>query len=116
VARQHAGEKKRKGAPATAAPAAIRAESTLPACPLRGGVLSIVARQAAVAVQRATPAAVGAALLLERKSSAFNAGSSATKRTHAGRIRRCCLKATAPAEPFSDGAADCGTRFSGGNK
>lgn len=51
-------------------------------------------------VQRAPPAAVGAALLLERKSSAFNAGSSATNRTHTGRIRRCCLTFTRPAELF----------------
>jgi hypothetical protein len=51
------------------------------------GTPGIVAQNAAVAIQRAGPAAVGAALPLERKSSDCNAGSSRTNRTQDGNIR-----------------------------
>jgi hypothetical protein len=90
VPRQHLGKEDRDGASAAAAPPAVGAKGALAARSLCGGGGGIVTREAAVTVQRAPLAAVWAALLLERKSSAFNAGSSGTKRTHAGRMRRWC--------------------------
>ena len=86
--RQHRGEIERDRATATAPPAAVGAEGALAARSLGVGALRIVTQDAAVAIQRATSAAVGAALLLERKSSVCNAGSSRTNRTQEGRIRR----------------------------
>jgi len=87
MARHHVGQEDGEGAAAAAAPAAIRAEDPLPAAALSVGVFGIVAQQQAVAIQRAPLAAVGAAPLLEAKSSPSNAGSSGTKRTHGGGMR-----------------------------
>lgn len=84
---QHRREIHRQGSSATAAPAAVGAKSALPAGALPVGALRIVPLDQAVAVQRATPATVGAALPLERKSSVCNAGSSRTNRTLEGGIR-----------------------------
>lgn len=100
VARQHAGKENCKGAPATAASTAIGAESALAARTLFVGAGGIVAQQAAVAIQRATLAAVGAALLLERKSSVFNAGSSRTNRVQEGRIVRLMREGHGPSRAF----------------
>ena len=100
MAGQYAGEKDPECAPATAAAAAVRTEDPLSAGPLRIGTVWIVAQQATMAIQRPAHVAVGAALLLERKSSAFNAGSSATKRMHAGGIRPYCPKWSPQAELF----------------
>jgi hypothetical protein len=88
VPRQHLGEIQCHGAPASAALAAVGAEGALASCALRVCLVGIVAQNDAVAVQRAALAAVGAALLLERKSSFFNAGSSRTNRTQEGGMRR----------------------------
>jgi hypothetical protein len=81
VPRQHLGKNQCHGAPASAALAAVGAEGALASCALRVCLVGIVAQNTAVAVQRAALAAVGAALLLERKSSVCNAGSSRTNRT-----------------------------------
>jgi hypothetical protein len=88
VPRQHLREIQRYGASAPAALAAVGAVGALAAGALRVCLVGIVAQNDAVAVQRAALAAVGAALLLERKSSLFNAGSSRTNRTQEGGMRR----------------------------
>jgi hypothetical protein len=100
VAWQYAREKNREGAPATAALPAVGAKGALAAGPLLVSGGGVVARQAAVPIQRAALAAVRAALRLERKNSALNAWSSRTKRTQEGGIWPCCPSATAPAELF----------------
>jgi hypothetical protein len=100
VPRQHVAKKDGEGAPASAAPAAVRAKHALATVALAVDAIGIVARETAVPVQRAASAAVRAALLLERKSSACNAGSSATNRTHTGRIPPLLPEPDRPAERF----------------
>ena len=112
VSRQHLREEHRERAPAAAAPAAVRAERALAARSLPVGMLRIVAPQTAVAVQRAAPAAVGAALPLERKSTTSRAARSATKRMQFADM--ACLRARTTSHPpslfFTAPAAGLGSR------
>jgi hypothetical protein len=77
---QHCRQKQGERVPATAALAAVGAEDPLAPDRLAGGVGRIVAVKQAVPVQGFGETAAGTALLLERKSSCWRAGSSRTKR------------------------------------
>lgn len=76
---QHRGQKQGKRAPAAAALAALGTIDPLAADRLAGRVGRIVAVEQAVPVQRLGATAAGTALLFERKSSCWSAGSSRTK-------------------------------------
>ena len=69
---QDLGQENAKGAPATAALAAIGTKHPLAPHGLPGAIVRIVPVEQTVAVQRLRAAAAGAALLLERKSRAFS--------------------------------------------
>ena len=113
VPRQHSGEIQRHGASASTASAAVGTESTLATRMLPVGLVGIVAQNAAVAIQRSTQAAVGAALLLERKSSVCNAQSSRTKRTQEKGICPLMPQPHLPSRAFSNGAAAAGLGSAG---
>lgn len=76
---QHVRQQQGKGAPATAALAAIGTKYPLAADRVAGGLVGIVAVEEAVPVQGFDLIAAGTALLLEGKSASFSAGSSRTK-------------------------------------
>lgn len=77
---QHLAEQDRERAATPAAPPAAGAKHALAAEPLPVSAAGIVAQKAAVAIQRAAPAAVGAALRLEGKSCSRSSSASRTKR------------------------------------
>jgi hypothetical protein len=85
---QHRRQKPRQRASAPAALAAVGAEDPLAADRLAVGRRRIVAVKQAVPVQRLSVTAAGTALLLERNSSCWRAGSSRTKRTWREVMRR----------------------------
>lgn len=100
-----------KGAPATAALAALRTEHPLPTQTLAAGFVGIVAAQQAVPVQRFSPSAAGTALLLEGKSISFSAGSSRTKWKGRWNIHVCRPRNGITVELFLNSTPDGGTRL-----
>ena len=103
VTRQHRRQKQGKRAPATAALAAVGAEDPLAPNRLAGGVGRIVAVEQAVPVQRLRLTAAGTALLLERKSSCWSAGSSRTKRNLGGVMRPVGARSSCSRRGFCNG-------------